>query len=191
MRWIPLAILAWLLVVVQTTVGRLLAFELSSVGAVGPDLLAPLAVFVALRVQTPTDAMLAGCLLGFLLDLTTAGGVGSAAVVGVMPLTYALATRLLFGVREAFFRQRIGTQMLMTLMFCLISHGLWVTIQSALAYGSVSWSTYGATLVQAGAIACYSAVLAPEMFWGIGRRRKWLIPRQAERDRTTRHSPAG
>ena len=91
MRWVFFLILTWIILIVQTTVGRLITFDTSVIGAIGPDLLAPLAVFVALYARQRRDAMLAGCVLGFALDLGAAGGPDAGAVVGVMPIAYALA----------------------------------------------------------------------------------------------------
>ena len=183
MRWIPFVILAYVLIVVQTTVGRLLMIESGAVGTIGPDLLAPLVVFIALYARRPTDTMIAACILGFALDLTTAGGSGSGAVVGPMPIVYALCARALFEVREAFFRDRILTRAFLTLLFCLFAHTLWVTAQSLLAYRVTTWSEYGGMLVQAMVGAGYSAVLAPALIWAFEKGRRWIILVPASRSR--------
>ena len=59
MRWVPLAILAYLVLLAQTTVGRVLAFDWPAVGTIGPDLLAMVAVYGALHARLRADAMLA------------------------------------------------------------------------------------------------------------------------------------
>jgi len=186
MRWIFFVILAWLLVVVQTTLGRLLTYEGLTIGTIGPDLVAPLAVFLSLCVRRSTDAAIAACLLGFLLDLTTGAANGSFAVVGPMAMGYALAGKMLFHVREAFFRQRLGTQVLLTLGFGLIAHGVWVSLQSLLAYGQTSWGEYGRMLLQAAAISGCSAVLAPLEFYLLNKAEGWLVPLPAGRARRRR-----
>ena len=60
MRWIPFVILAYAIVLLQTTVGRVLVFSTVSAGTIGPDLTALLAVFIAFHVRGWADAMLAG-----------------------------------------------------------------------------------------------------------------------------------
>lgn len=186
MRWIPFAILVYVLILVQTTVGRVLMVERLAIGTVGPDLLAPLVVFIALYVRRATDAMIAACVLGFALDLTTAGGSGSDAVVGPMPILYALGARALFEVREAFFRQRILTKIFLTLSFCLFTHFLWVTVQSLLAHRVTAWSEYGLMLVQASAVSAYSAVLAPMLIWVFEKGQRWIVLIPAGRSRRLR-----
>jgi len=175
MRWILFVILAWLLIVVQTSVGGVLGVDFFSIGVIVPDLLAPLAVFAALYVRSVTDAMLAACVLGFALDLTTAGAGAATTVVGPMAITYALAARGLFQVREAFFRQRVGTRMLLTALFCLVAHGLWVTIQSLLAYKFTTWGEYGRMVLQAAGISGYSALLAPLELWAFCKAQSYLL----------------
>lgn len=175
MRWILFAIVTYILIVVQTTVGRILTLEMRAIGTIVPDLIASLAVFIALYAREATDAMIAGVVLGFALDLTTAGGSGSTAVVGPMAIIYAFAARGLFTVREAFFRERIFTRMLMTLLFCLLTHGLWVTAQSLLGGGSTTWSEYRGMLLQAVMVSVYSALLGPVLIWFFAKKQRWMI----------------
>ena len=160
MRWIPLLILTYLVVLFQTTLGRLLTIRTAGIGTIGPDLTALLAVFVAFYGRNGVEVMLAAWVLGLAVDLTTTGGVGSMTAVGPMPLAYALAAGLLFRVREAFFRERALTQGLLAAAFCLLAHGLWVTTQSLLG-GRTTWAAYGRTLLQAAALACYTGLLMP------------------------------
>ena len=181
MHWVRFVILSILLLLVQTTLGRALMFNAAAIGPVGPDLVAVLAAFVALSVRTQSDAVIACWLLGLMVDLATAGGAGSTTVVGPMALAYALGAWILFRVREGFFRDRATTRAVLTLVFCGLSHVLWVTAQSLLAGGGLTWSAYGGLLVQAGAVAAYSAVLAPLIFWGLWRIRKWIMPAPAGR----------
>lgn len=175
MRWIVFAILVWFLTLVQTTVGRALMFETDLVGTIGPDLLAPLAVFVALYVRSKTDAAIAACLMGYALDLTTAGGIASSAVVGPMALAYAAAAVVVFKIRDAFFLDRAITRGLLTLLFCLFSHLLWVASQCVLLRGGATWAEFGRMTIQAVAISLYSAVMAMAMIWLFVRIRRWLV----------------
>jgi cell shape-determining protein MreD len=175
MRWIPFIILVYLVVLFQSTAGKVLTLTTAGLGSVGPDLAALVAVFVALYARSCPDAMLAAWVLGMAVDLTVSGGVGAATVVGPMSLAYALAAGALFRIREAFFRERALTQGLLALGFCLLAHGVWVTAQSLLAAGEVSWSAYGRTLLQAAALACYTAALMPLAHFGLIRCQRWLL----------------
>jgi rod shape-determining protein MreD len=175
MRWIPLLILAYLVVLFQTTVGRVLAFTTAGVGTVAPDLIGLLAVFVALYARSWVDAMLAGWALGFAVDLTIAGGTGLPAAVGPMAAAYCLAAGLLVRVREAFFRERALTQALLAWGFCLITHAAWATVQSLLGLGAAAWSAYGQTLLQVLAVACYTALLMPLVHAGLLRCQRWFL----------------
>jgi rod shape-determining protein MreD len=175
MRWIPFLILAYLVVLLQTTLGRLLTFTASGMGSIGPDLTALVAVFVALHARSWPDAMMAAWTLGLAVDLTAAGGVGASTVVGPMSLAYALTAGLLFRVREAFFRERAMTQALLALAFCLVAHFVWVSMQSLLAPGGVTASAFGHALLQVLALACYSALLTPLVHFLLGKCGRWFL----------------
>ncbi|MCD6303841.1 MAG: hypothetical protein J7M21_02640, partial [Planctomycetes bacterium] len=91
MRWIPFVILVYVVVLLQATVGHILLLSPRGLGAVGPDVAALVAVFIAFYARSGTDAMLAAWALGLAVDLTTAGGLGSAKAPAGSPVT----TRLL------------------------------------------------------------------------------------------------
>jgi len=186
MRWIVLVLLIWLVVLVQTTLGRLATIEVAGVGTVGPDLLAGLAVFVALYARRATDAMIAAAAMGFALDLSTAGAGGSLTVVGPMAIAYAAAARGVFAVREAFFRDRLSTRAVLTLALCLVAHGLWVTMQAVLARGAASWGEYVRMLAEAGLISLYSALVATATLSLFARLGDWLLVAPPTRARRTR-----
>lgn len=186
MRWIPFVILAWLLVIVQTTLGRVLTLSGTPIGSIGPDLLAIVAVFVALQARSGQDAALAGWVLGLALDLTAAGGVASPTVIGPMPIAYALASGLIYWLREAVFRERALIQALLAALFCLVAHGIWVTAQSLRAAGQMTWSAYGEVLVQAVALAVYTALLTPLGYWALRRVRRVFMTGPSGRSRRRR-----
>jgi rod shape-determining protein MreD len=177
MRWIPFLVLAYLTVVVQTSLGRLLAFGAGSAGTVQPDALAWAAVFVAMFARSSVDVMLSGWVLGLLADLTTG------AVVGVMPIAYALSAGAVFRVREAFFREKFSTKVMLTLVFCLLAHGMWVTGQSLLAWRAMTWGAYGRVLLQAALLSAYTAALAPAAHWLLGKAEPLLLGAPAGRGR--------
>ena len=158
MRWVLFVILAYLAVVFQATLGGVLSWQSEALGRFGADFLAIIAVFVALRVRDLSDAMLAAWMLGLALDLTTAGGPAGTAVVGPMSVSYAAMAGLLYKVREAFFRERVLTHALLVLVFCALTHGLWVISQSLLQMSEVLWSDFWRMLLRTVAVAVTTAV---------------------------------
>ncbi|HET6427660.1 MAG TPA: rod shape-determining protein MreD [Phycisphaerae bacterium] len=183
MRWIRFAILAYLVVLLQTTVAQLVRIPLGPVGAVRPDFLAMVALFVCLAVGGIGDAMLAAWVLGMLVDLTTGGGPGAATVVGPMALAYALAAALIFRIREAFFRERIVTRMVLGFLFCVVAHGLWVTAQSLAAAKQMTWGAYWTMLLQVVAVSVYTGAVTPILLVGLTRLERQLIVTPAGRAR--------
>jgi hypothetical protein len=97
-----------------------------------------------------------------------------------MPIAYALVAGLIFRVREAFFRDRAMTQVLVALFFVLLSHGLWVTIQ-ALRAGGIAWADYRRYLLQVLLVAVYSAVLTPLLQHLLGYLERVIMPQVSER----------
>jgi len=186
MRWIPLIVLIYLVVLAQTTVGRVLAFESARLGVVGPDLVAIVAVFLALQARGLADVALGAWGAGLALDLTAAGAVGSTTVVGPMSLAYVFAAAVVFKFREAVFREKAIPQALLAAAFCLLAHGLWVTLQTLLAGENASWELYGRRLLQAAALALYTAVLAPVILAALGKVRGWFVTAPEGRARRRR-----
>lgn len=175
MRWVPFVILAYLIVLFQTTAGRLLMIRTSSIGTIGPDLAALAAVFVALYARNWADVMLVAWSLGLAVDLTTAAGPGGLTVVGPMPIAYALTAGLLFRVREAFFRERALTQALLAWAFCLVAHGGMGDGEVAAGAGQTTWSAYWRWLGQAVGLAFYTGALMPLAHFGLRKCRRWLL----------------
>jgi rod shape-determining protein MreD len=175
MRWIPFLILAYAVVLVETSVGWLLFIDTSSLGAVGPDLAAMVAVFVAFYARGASDAMLAAWILGLAVDLTCGGGIGSPTVVGPMSIAYCLAAGLLWRMREAFFRERALTQAILAFAFVAIAHGIWATAQAILAPGHVGLGDYGRTLLQVLAVAGATAVLMPLAHYVLRRCQRFFL----------------
>lgn len=176
MRWVPFILLLYLTAVVQTTVGGVLTINTVAIGPFGPDLLAVVAVFVALHARSGLDVVLAAWAGGMAIDLTAAGGVDSVTVLGPMSLTYVLAATVIYRIRDAFFRERPLPQAILTLLFCVMAHPLWVTLQSLLAgRATVGWPLYIRRLWEAAAVSLYTAALAPLLCWGLGRLRGWIF----------------
>lgn len=181
MRWPFFLILTYVIIVIQCSLGRMLALPLS-IGPVGPDLAAIAAVFVALYARTSMEAMLGAWTLGMALDLTTASVMGQTSVVGPMAIAFALSAGLVFRLRDAVFRERAVTQVMLTLGLCLVSHVLWLTLQALRASGEGSLG-FGRELLRAVGIAVYSSALAPLVHAILWRFRRWLIPPAASRMR--------
>lgn len=178
MRWMAFIFLVVAVILVQVSLGGLLTVSLP-IGRVGFDLVAAAAVFVAFRTRTATDTMLACWVLGLTLDLTTAGGrPWGPTVVGPFSIIFALLGGAVFSIREAFFRDRALTQAIVTLLFCLLAHALWITAQTLRLGG---WDYYGAMLVQAAAIAGFTAILAPLAHFLLAWCAKWIFPPVSDR----------
>lgn len=175
MHWIALAILALGVTVLQTTVLYLVKVPVGSVGWARPDLLAVVAVFVCLTAQGTTNVMLAAWGLGMLADLTTGG---APTVVGPMSLAYVVAAAAVFHIREAFFRDRVSTRAILGGLFCLLAHGLWVTVQCLLGMRH-----YGSRMLLALLVSAYTAVAAPICFLGLVRIERWLVVPSGRRSR--------
>ena len=185
MRWIPFMIFAYLFVLAQSTLGKILTFDRLPFGPVGPDLLVLLAVFIGLNAKNVVDGMIACWLIGLLIDLTTAGGIGAATRIGPMAFGYSLCVWMVFAMREAMFRERALPQMLMAGLFCLISHGFWVTVQSIFAT-ECTWATYGTLLLQVIISAVYTAMLMPLINFILTPCRGMMMTTISEKSRRTR-----
>jgi rod shape-determining protein MreD len=175
MRWVFFLILTYVVLLVQTSLIQWISFRAGAAGSVQPDLLALVAVFVAIVARSGLDAMLAAWALGLAVDLTVGGGGTRSSALGVMPVAYALAAWAVYRLREVFFRERASTRILLTLLFCLLAHGLFVTLHTLLSWGQTTWGAYGRVLVQAIFISLYTAALAPLAHWLLDRVEPWLL----------------
>lgn len=182
MRWVWLTILVYVVVQLQTTLAGALTIS-TPVGLVKFDLLAMVAVFVAMHARETDDVLLAAWGLGLALDLT-ASGAASGTVVGAMPVGYVLAAAIICHMREAFFHQHALPQAILTLVFCLISHGVWVATQSIMSAGGVGEGTFGSIILQVLAVALYTALLAPLAHVGMRRLRRGLLAPPSSRLRS-------
>ncbi len=184
MRWAPFLIFAYLLLLAQSTLGHMLMLDRLTLGPVGPDLMALLAVFVGLYVRGAMEGVTAGWVLGMMIDLTTAGGAGMGTRVGPMALFFALGVWMIFQVREAIYRERALPQMLVAAIFCLLTHSLWVLTQAVLAPGL--WPNLGRLLVQVLLSAVYSGLLMPLVHFVCMSSRGWFLTASPGRSRRSR-----
>ena len=177
MRWIPFVILIYVAVLVQVALGAL-PVRFGITGDIAPDITAILAVFFALSLRDPRDAMMAAWSLGLAMDLMLCGMGGAPTVVGPMAIAYTIGSGLIFRVREAFFRERALARALLTLLFCLVVHSLWVTMQTVLG---LAWSAWGPAIMKTIGISIYTAVIAPLVCMGLQRCGGWFIATPARR----------
>lgn len=175
MRWIYFILLVLVVLLLQTTVGQVLWFR-TSLGWIGPVFPATVAVFVALYARSATDAALAGWALGFGLDLTLSGG-----GMGLPALLYALAAAGIFHIREAFFRERVVTQMFLGFIFCVFVHELWVTYNVLVL--APAGGGLGQMALQALGLSAYTAVLTPLIFVPLRRIERLIVSAPSGRDR--------
>lgn len=175
MRWIALAILTYVLTLLQTSLLDVITIRVSGVGLVRPELLAIVVVYAALNVRSALDAMLTGWALGLVLDITTGAGPEISAVVGPMSLAYALAAGGVYRIRGAVFREKAVTRFVMTLVFCIVTHWTWIAAQWALAFRNTAPGGIARMLVQAMLLALYTAAIAPVAHLGLHAFRRSFI----------------
>ncbi len=161
MRWILVILLAYAVLLLQTTVVQWIILDTEALGAIGVDLAAIVAVFLALHGRSTSDVMIAGWIFGLGVDLTVSGGFGSTTVVGPMPIGYALAAAAIFQIRELLFRDWFVTQAILTLLFCLMAHGVWILWQSLATTQPFSLALLGELALQGLLLSIYTALLAP------------------------------
>ena len=185
MRWIALAILTYVLMLLQTSLVDIIAIRVPKVGLVRPELLAIVVVYAALHVRSVLDAMLAGWGLGLALDITSGAGSAVSTAVGPMSLAYALAAGVIYKLREAVFREKAVTQCVMALLFCTLAHWMWILMQWALACRDTAGWGIALMFVQALLLAAYTAAITPLVHLGLKACRSWIIasPAGARRGR--------
>jgi rod shape-determining protein MreD len=177
MRWIPFVILIYFSVLAQVAVANL-PVQFAITGDIAPNITAVLAVFFALSLRDPRDALMAAWSLGFAMDLMLTGMGGVATAVGPMSIAYVLGASVIFRVREAFFRERALARALLSLLFCLIAHSLWVTMQTLLGF---AWSAWLPAITKAIGISLYTAITAPFICIIMHRCGGWFVAAPARR----------
>ena len=186
MRWVPLAILIYVLVVIQTSLLGIVTLRWAAVGPVRPDLMAILAVYLALYARSGADAMLAAWIMGMAIDLTTGAGPKVSTAAGPMALGSALAAGCVFRLREVVFRDSHVAQGVMAGLFCVLSHGFWVTAQWLVMPMKVSASGYALMLVQAALLAVYTGLVTPLGAMALRRCERWILSAPSGRSRRRR-----
>jgi rod shape-determining protein MreD len=161
LRWYLVAIFAYVLIVIQTTLfdTGLLAFKVFD-AQIRPDLLLLLAIFIAMR-ASPVETFVAGWCLGLVEDLTVHQG-----PIGVAALLFAAVACAAGFFREALAAERILVQVPLALAVVFVVRVPQQMLLLWLGGGSVDIPH---TLVRAAGDGAYSALLAPYLFWVLAR----------------------
>ena len=157
MRWFLVAILAYVLLVIQTAVfgpGGL-AIPIGDHRA-RPDLMLLMGLFCAFFYR-PAEVFLLGWCLGMASDLVSVGG-----RLGLLAMEFSLVLALVSYFRVTLPRARIVTHFLAALVVVFAVHFVWY-IAMRLADGAWPWVFESAE--KALLDAAYSAVLAPYLYW--------------------------
>ena len=166
MKWLPLAILALLAIVLQTTV-----VPWFRIGESGPDLLFVLAVHYALWGPWP-DAGIAAWILGFVFSTQTD------APVGLHAFLYGAAAWGIMRIRQFVFREHPVTQFLVSLLFTfLVQSCIWIGLHFLATVRRSPGDVLGLCIVTAG----YTAVCAPFIHAGLHRVGRWTGLRMGSR----------
>ncbi len=157
MRWLTVAILAYVCLVAETTLFRpgVLALKVGP-HVVQPELLLVLGVFVALTYE-PREVFFAGWAMGLASDLAAPYG-----RLGVRALVFAVVLWLVSYLQGNVFRTRVVIQFLLCLVIVFVVRWTW-DLAARYVLGApllVGHSARGAALA-----ALYSAILAPYLFW--------------------------
>jgi rod shape-determining protein MreD len=162
-RWLLLAILAYVLLVAQVTLFVPGALAVPVHGHwVRPDLVLLVGVFVALYFET-RQALPAACAFGLALDLATVTG-----RLGINALLFTAVLTGLSMVRGVLNRRWIMTQSVVAFGVVLVVHAAGYMAARYLGGGAVAPLR---SLEEAALDAIYSGVLAPYVIWGLLRLR--------------------
>ena len=150
MRWLTLAILAVLALMLQATLAPRVALF-----SARPDFLLIVVVFLGLYAPSK-DAMAAGWILGACADLMTIER------FGLISFSYGLTAIIIASFREYLFRYRVTTQTIVTLTACLLVRTAWM------AYYHLLYEARGPMfadwLIGGVVVSTYTAALAPFAF---------------------------
>ena len=175
MRWVYFLLITYAAVLVETTVGTVLWLP-TPAGWIAPVLLAAMAVFVAMFARSRVDALLAAWTLGMAVDLTLSGP-----GMGLMALLFLAGAWGVFSLREAFFCERVATQIIMALLFCLFVFETWAVYQVLL--GDLPGGQFGRLVLQAAGVSAYTAAVTPLICAALRRMQRVLMTFPSGRER--------
>ena len=163
MRWLLLAILAYVLLLVQVTLFIPGALAVPVHGHwVRPDLVLLVGVFVALYFE-PRQTLVAACAFGLAADLAAVTG-----RLGLNALLFAAVLVVLSLVRGVLNRRWVMTQSVVAFGVVLLVHAGGYMAARYLAGGAVAPLR---SLEEAALDAVYAGILAPYVIWGLLRLR--------------------
>ena len=176
MRWTSFVILAFIAVVLQTTVVARL-----TVSGFCADLVLIIAVYYALHASTP-DALIAAWVLGMMTDLSGPGR------LGVYAFGFGLMALLIVQLRDSMFRDHPLTSLVLTL-FCAwgvhaMAGGVYLVL--AVLTHSQTHRDIVDVLTQATGSALFTAAVAPHVHYLLARFRGQLGLTSAKRMRMRR-----
>lgn len=185
MKWPALLFVGWGIVLVQSTLGRVLIFERFVTGPIGPDMMAALLVLLGLNGKKTADVCCGAMVLGLMMDLMNAGGASGLTRVGPMMFAYGLGVFLLQQIREAVDRDSLLPVAVLAGLLTLVTHGVWMILQYSLADGG-SISALMGSLVQVLFSAVYTAAVVPWVYWLLRPATVWILPYQPADRRSRR-----
>lgn len=154
MRWFVFIPLAYLAIVVQTSLVYAARLPVGGSLVLGFDLPAAVAVAVALRVRSGSEAMLAAWVLGLLVDLTALN-----APLGMYALGFAVGAAAVYRLRDAVFGENPMTQIVLGFLLAAAAHG-WAALFAGL-YAHGHQGRLGGNLAQALLVAACTAAATP------------------------------
>lgn len=163
MRWAVFAIFGFVLVVIQLSLRN--ALTLQSLWQISPNVVAPLAVFIALFAQR--SAVLWACwLLGLLVDLSPQSAGATYHLLGVNALAYTAGGYVIMQLRTTVFRRRVLTVGFLTLVFIVAATLVSVMLLTIRSWypGELSYRPL-AGLGKGVLIAVYSGIIAIPLGW--------------------------
>ena len=167
MRWFYIILVAFVASMIQTTAGQIFWFP-TPLGWIGPIFPIGAAVFAILYGRQTVDVALAGWIFGLALELPLGGETS----MGLLPLLFAAMSAVLFQMREAFYRDRLLTQMILGFLLAFLVYQAWAMCQAVLP-GGLSQPYWRATL-QMLIVAVYTGLLTPAMVAMLKPLQRWL-----------------
>lgn len=167
MRWAVFAIFAFAALVIQLSLSNVLT--LHALRSISPDVVAALAVFIALFASR--SAVLWGCwILGLLVDLAPAGDGSAFRIIGPHALGYAAGGYLVLQLRTMVFRRRALTVGFLTAL-ALIAASLVAVMLLSIRCWYPEAAPYGplSDLGRRMLIALYSGLIAIPLGWALGK----------------------
>lgn len=156
MRWFYIILVAFVASMIQTTAGQIFWFP-TSLGWIGPIFPIGAAVFAILYARQAVDVALAGWIFGLALELPLGGETS----MGLLPVLFAAVSAVLFKMREAFYRDRLVTQMILGFVLALLVYQAWAMCQAVLPGGLTQ--PYWRVTLQMLVVAVYTGLLTPSM----------------------------